>query len=301
MLAFTAVCMTLSFLGVIDLLSHLANSILTNPEHCLNLLPNSNQKPILEAVVCGRNLPKEQLYSALQTTGLLHLIVVSGAHLIAIEYALNKAEKYLRLPKWATEAFLIAYTFLTGFQAPLVRALFQRLFERLSMHFQLNHLSIQSNIISAWTLLAICPSWINSISFQLSWVASSILALKPPTRKGLTPRAKNLLRSNCEIYLALFPILAVLSPPHPLSILINTIAIPLMGGLIIPLSFFHCLVGESKMFDYFWTLFVDSMIYTQNTLKLESYNSISNSKTATAYTLFFTTALFINSFRIKRS
>src|SRR5690606_21478326 len=61
--------------------------------------------------------------------GLLHLIVVSGAHLIFLENAILRPLFHFtpsRVKSLGSSFCIIGYCFLAGLQEPLVRALFQR-------------------------------------------------------------------------------------------------------------------------------------------------------------------------------
>ncbi len=230
---FIAVCLSIVLADVFDLLSYLANAILTLHKQCLVIAPDIHQKPLIQALLCGRSLAKGPLYSALQSTGLLHLIVVSGAHLVFIEQNINFLCRKLKLLEYFRLPLLVAFSFATNFQPPIARALCFRLFRKLSRSLGLNHPPLLSSLLSGLVLLAFIPQWSQSYSFHLSWVAQLALLLGSEKKSRFQQFA---------IYFLLLPLLIPLGPPHPFSIFLNLLVTPLIGFLLIPAALFACLL-----------------------------------------------------------
>src|SRR4051812_13509506 len=74
--------------GLTNLPAQLAKSAEPIHKICANRFNKSPQREFHSAIVCGSDLTSQTLYDAFRRTGLIHLIVVSGSHLIWIEYAL---------------------------------------------------------------------------------------------------------------------------------------------------------------------------------------------------------------------
>ncbi|MCX7978433.1 MAG: hypothetical protein N2578_05460, partial [Bdellovibrionaceae bacterium] len=84
---------------------------------CLSLIPSSPMNPHLAAMICGAPLPPPAAKVWILSS-LIHVFVVSGAHLVLIATVLQK----LRMPWGLCTLLLGIYTALCHFQPPVVRA-----------------------------------------------------------------------------------------------------------------------------------------------------------------------------------
>lgn len=211
-----------------DMLSYL-NQI-SSPIHevCVDRIPPSPFSPIYQALCCGAKISSSSVHWHLfRQLGLVHLLVVSGYHLIIIERAL--AVVLRRFPSAFDKSFilLLPFVFLCQFQAPVVRSYMQICLGKLNNRFQFHWNSALLTLASGITCLAAFPQWMNSLSFQLSWGAGFIICFPlSGWRRGLS------------FYLGLYPFLIPLGPAHPLSILSNMILATLVA---IPLLLFSWL------------------------------------------------------------
>jgi len=123
-------------------------------------------KEMNQALACGISMSNKSEWKALLLqTGLYHVVVVSGSHLVLLELALA------RLPSSIFVVLAFILTLLTGIQPPLVRGLIQRLF--------LKHQQGPFQIAcSYWLCLAFFPAWLSSMSLALSTAASMGLTLQ---------------------------------------------------------------------------------------------------------------------------
>src|SRR5688572_25924952 len=87
--------------------------------YCLSATPTGSYRHFYDAIVCGKSLKPENA-EVFRVTGVIHLLVVSGSHLIVLTQILEKL-----LPSWPRLHFLILALFagFTGFQPPVARAL----------------------------------------------------------------------------------------------------------------------------------------------------------------------------------
>src|SRR5262245_6137827 len=100
----------------------LTNLPKVGPEFCQYALPVSPYRALYAALVCGVSLPSGHEKQIFVDTGLIHLMVVSGSHLVFIERLTGFLPNSIRLVLGG------AYAFLTGFQAPVMRAWMRRIF-----------------------------------------------------------------------------------------------------------------------------------------------------------------------------
>ena len=209
------------YLGLIDLasLSEQAQSI------CLNKLNFKNDWPsIYRALLCGKKLPNGTIKNLFVHGGLIHLMIVSGAHLAFLD-RFWKRLNFPFFPQVISLILLTSYALVAGLQPPVVRALF------VFMLFQISHskkLFWSPNLItqlSALLCIVYSPSWLHSISLHLSLLAS--LAFNLSSSK---------LKSSFFVYACLFPILNRWQHLHPLTVLINWILAPFVGLFLLPLS-----------------------------------------------------------------
>lgn len=210
---------------------------------------NPDTNAILKALLTGdrADIPGHVI-QAFRDSGASHILALSGLHLGIIYGILAKLLSYLgntpsavRIRSLVTILACGLYTLATGAGASIVRAfLFILLGESARLHGRFR--STGTVLLSALVIhLAVDPSAIREVGFQLSYAAMAGIAFIFPWLKGFWPEGKNPLRwiwttaamsISCQIttgplawfYFGTFPIHFLLT---------NLIAIPLTG-LIIP-------------------------------------------------------------------
>lgn len=194
-------------------LRHLGVSVcsLGIPEH-------SPFAPFYGALVCGLDVPPSLERALFQDTGLIHILVVSGAHLALVE----------RLCRWMptrARIFMLAlYAWATDFGAPVVRALVRRL---VTLKAQpCGWTALQMEAATTLACVIVVPTWAVSRSFLMSWLCA--LALNAPVR--LT--RWRLLDASLKVYLALLPF----TFSAPLTIAWNALFAPVIGDVLFPAS-----------------------------------------------------------------
>jgi ComEC/Rec2-related protein len=217
---------------LLETITPLADSL---QHSCLSMLPSqANSRDAMAALLCGQSLPPSQLKKQLIELSLIHLFVVSGSHLIWLEQILEK----LKVPPPVRSSILGFYSLMTGWQAPAVRAWLQsllRLFLRRSpAYFPTDLLTL----LSGFCCLLLFPQWWGSLSLMMSWAASLALSLRFFNMQNWINRVL----SNTLVWLLMLGPLWGFGNLHPLSCLYNLILGPLVGGLLIPLSLFACLL-----------------------------------------------------------
>lgn len=186
---------------------------------CSSWMPlESSFTEFYSALICGTPLKDHSQRAHLIDSGIIHIIVVSGAHLRFLEAGLGF------LPNWIRLMLLGGYCWLTGWGAPVVRAFTRRMVEPTLSTWHWT--SLQVEVVTIVSLLICCPSWMFSRSFLLSWLCG--LALSLPN----IGRHFSQLQMCAKCYLFLFPFCA----SSPFTIAINALLVPIIGNLLLPLS-----------------------------------------------------------------
>src|SRR5690606_15670760 len=88
---------------------------------CLSFAPQTEWKSYYQAIVCGKNLPQETFYFYLQKLGILHIIVVSGSHLVFLSQGINYLPR--SIARVLNPITLTLFALVGNMEAPVVRAL----------------------------------------------------------------------------------------------------------------------------------------------------------------------------------
>lgn len=201
---------------------------------CQEMIPAAQFRPLYQALVCGTNLPPSHFQENLRQTGLLHIVVVSGSHLLWLEALLRRLLGRSRAADLGIFAALLIFVGSAQCQPPVVRAALSLLTAAIAKTLCLGWTSVQIALLSGLMSLALFPFWLDSVSLLLSWTAALALA---SCRRGTGPW-----RSQVRVYLCLFVCLLPLAPPHPTSIFFNVIAGPLLGAVLFPASLATCFI-----------------------------------------------------------
>ncbi len=181
--------------------------------------------PIYSALVCGQRLAEGEIKKTFMALGIIHLMVISGAHLIFLERMWSLLPAF-RFKTFILVLFLFTYSLSAGLKPPVLRALFSLLLSRLNRKFKFFWSPYWRVQISGMLCLLCQGAWFHSMSLQLSWIASM----------GMSNPYMSRLKSCCITFLLVLPVISAWSALHPLSILINWLVVPLAGGVILPLS-----------------------------------------------------------------
>lgn len=203
-------------------------------------MPTSDLHSLYAALICGIPLPASRAKILFVDTGLIHLMVVSGSHLVFLEMLLA----FLPLP--ALRVVLALYCYLTGFQAPVVRAFLRRVLAApLTRASGMTVLQIEAATVTV--ALALYPQWLTSRSFLMSWMCG--LALAAPKIFAKSPHFDLALKA----YLFLLPF----SWASPLTVAWNTLLAPFVGFLLFPASILGIVIPPlCALSDGMWRLFL---------------------------------------------
>ncbi len=147
---------------------------------CLSYMPaESLYINSLSALVCGKNFDLLQDSYLYTSTGLIHLFVVSGSHLIVLKKIIDQISKLFLKKEFyiITILLLLVYCAVCQFNAPVVRSF---CFLSLSTLLTKIHRKWSPDYIlflAGFLALSLKPEWLSSLSLQMSWLASLVLLI----------------------------------------------------------------------------------------------------------------------------
>lgn len=229
---------------------------------CLGFLPPESQALAeLKALVCAENfssLNDSQLYIS---SGLIHLFVVSGAHLLLVERLLSRA----KCNSGVIFFILMLYAFACNLGAPVVRCLFA---------FGLNFFLLTKNIrwpahfrllLVGLATLCFNFNWINSLSLQLSWLAAFLVMLG---ENFFT--ASSILFKQSLFFVTLFPTVVFFQIPSAGTILLNIFLAPWLEFVLFPLGLCTWFFAPAhRLFDFAIHLFKNVLKFLELDFRIQ--------------------------------
>ncbi len=144
--------------------SNLVNSYLPEPEATL-----------LNGILFGLPVPKGSvLLDQLKTTGLLHLVVLSGMNITIIAQGTRIAlARFGKRVSLAGAAGCVAgFTLFVGPEPPIVRASIMGTLSLLAVYLGRRYEAVMGLFVSALIIALVSPVWLSGLSFQLSFGAT---------------------------------------------------------------------------------------------------------------------------------
>lgn len=219
-------------------------------QKCLETLPSQSVNlPELKALVCAENFSVLASSEIFITTGLIHLFVVSGAHLQFL-YRFSTALSDFLTSDWLetinmpnarnllkrtllcmTLLGLTIYTACCEFNPPITRSLFSLFLTLFLKHQKISWGKPYQVFICGLFTLIFNPLWLASMSLQMSWLLA-LLLLTPPS---LLPQPRQLFQ-HVLCFIFLYPMTLFLQITGPLTILINFIFSPFLEYILFPMG-----------------------------------------------------------------
>ncbi len=232
-------------------------------QSCINYSPQ-NMKAVkeLNALVCGQDfqsLADSEIYIH---SGLIHLFVVSGSHLVLIQRTLLKFEKKLQnslqhklklqtqLLTLLVHSALFVYIFICDLNPPIVRSYLFIVVLSFSKKYLLQINTQNALLIASLCGLILQPHWITSLSYQMSWIAGITLIYIDEIYNQ-----SHLLMKNFLFYLHFYLTMLFLGLPQVVTVLISTTISPLLEYILFPLAFLVYIVSDlGPLFDVLITV-----------------------------------------------
>lgn len=231
LLVFTAIAISiLHFLALPKYLAALAKKTQTI---CQEMTPAYSESSLtISSLVCGKKISDPKHIFALQSTGLIHIFVVSAGHLVVISEFLA----YIGWSRFFVTFVLFVFTLVTGLQAPCLRSLMALLIGYFLTHRKLILSGPQMVFFTGIFTLALFPQWSQSFSLQLSWAAALALSITSLFRNRNHSNLQNMIITSFCVFVVLLPFMQRLGGLHPLTILWNITLGTATAFLLFPLS-----------------------------------------------------------------
>jgi competence protein ComEC len=259
MLVFLIFSAFASFLAFASPPLHSAPLIIAVHSMCIEACPSVTHAEFMRAVVCGGVISNTGESASLKSdfvrTGLIHLLIVSGSHLIGLEIWVRFLSKVFRVSR-LRDAFIFSslaiFVVMTLATPPVFRAFASWTLSFLNRRWQLGWTRAQILVMSGACTLATCRTRWDLSSLSLSWIAALAFAWgahvihverKSSRKKLWRDRVRDFavglrrdLQGHALVYAALIPALIPLGVPSALSILCNLAFAPVMGFILFPVS-----------------------------------------------------------------
>lgn len=178
-------------------------------------------KAFLPGLVCGKKLrAQDPLFRILVHLGLIHVFVISGAHLVFLRQLMIPF-----LPSPLVPGILLLYTLMVGAQPPVMRAWLALFVVSLASSKKITPGLLFAAV--ALTSLVFDPVQ-SGLSMALSWTAVSVLIW--------AGGRKSQWLQLVLLYMTLLPLLLGLQIPHPSTILVNALISPVIFCVLLPIS-----------------------------------------------------------------
>lgn len=234
-------------LGVSVILLKLS-SFTTESVHllCVQACSLSDHRDLVEAIVCGESLISKSDRQIFERSGLIHLLVVSGSHLIVLDSLLS-----FFVPNSVRALLLLTYGAAANFQPPILRSLVFLFFNWVNEQSGLRLARWQLTTLSGFLVVPFCSTHWSLLSLCLSWCAALSLDL-------VAQRKRTLLAKIIE-HTSLFSLIAIplafIAVPHPFVALTNLCFSSLFSLMLFPASLVTHLTQElSLVCESIWDL-----------------------------------------------
>lgn len=253
------------------------------------------ERDLLQALILGyRSELPESLYREMQATGTVHIIAISGTHVVIaglLAIFLLKAAGVPR-PRWFyfLAPLLVIYTIATGLQVSALRACIMALVFWSALLWDRRPDGLSSLALAALLILAAAPDQLARLGFQLSFLAVLGLMLlypffcfrwprlerdpwdlrpTPAWQRGLRPATRylnGLFAASAAAWLATAPLTAArFNLFSPVALLANLFVIP-AAGLVMLTGLLSLLAGgvfppAAEVFNHANRLFIDLLLY----------------------------------------
>lgn len=130
---------------------------------------------LLNGIIFGINLKTtKEFYQQLKVVGLLHLVVLSGINITILSSMISSSTKYFSklLSTLITILSIIFFVIFVGPQAPIIRAAFMGLLTHVAIITGRKNYTLYALFLSLIFILIFWPSWLKTISLQLSYGAT---------------------------------------------------------------------------------------------------------------------------------
>lgn len=211
-------------------------------------LPGGEQLGVIKALTIGsQNAISQQQWQVFRTTGVVHLIVISGSHISLVAGLIYLGvrrfwawtgilgvapQRVAALSAWLAAVF---YAGLAGYSVPTLRAVIMLGVALAAIAWQRNTSAMQVLLLALLAVLLFDPLAVLSVGFWLSFVAVALLIYISAGRLARPAHWREASLAQWATALGLSPLLIVFFQQVSLiSPVANWLAVPVIGILIVP-------------------------------------------------------------------
>ncbi len=149
------------------------------------VMPREDAAAIFALLFGGYEGVRQELVADFTTTGIVHILSVSGSHISLLAAVLALLGSLLRLPRLLRAAGVIAgiavYALLAGCVPPVIRSAIMGMLTFTALALGRERSARRILLLTGLLMLTVWPLWLFHISFQLSFLATAgLLFLSPP-------------------------------------------------------------------------------------------------------------------------
>ena len=211
-------------------------------ENMKAVMPDADAAVIFAMLFGGYAGIRPEVLEAFTTTGIVHILSVSGSHISLVAAVTAWIATFLRLPKWlgavSVTAIIVLYVVLAGLVPPAVRSGIMGGAAFLGLVLGRERDAQRILLITGILMLLLSPLLLFHISFQLSFLATAGLLFLAPIFREHLHRLPSFIAGSLAItisaQLATLPILAWYFNQLSLSALLaNLVVVPLVELVIV--------------------------------------------------------------------
>lgn len=211
-------------------------------EHMTEVMPRADAAAIFAMLFGGYEGIRPDLLDAFTTTGIVHILSVSGSHISLIAAVTAWLTILLRFPKWlralSVVSVIVAYVVLAGLVPPAVRSGTMGATAFLGLVLGRERDARRILVLTGLIMLLIAPLLLFHISFQLSFLATAGLLFIAPILYRRMKKYSAVLAGSLSItisaQLATVPVLAwYFNQVSLASLPANLIVVPLVDIIIV--------------------------------------------------------------------
>jgi competence protein ComEC len=206
------------------------------------MAPGPERGLVLAMTLGDRSEIDEQTADTFRASGTYHVLALSGAQVALVAGLIVVLLRWLLAPPWAqavvTTTAIASYALLVGGDVPVVRAVVMAAAVLVGRALERDADAANLLGLTALALVALRPSCVSDVGFQLSFAATlGILLLLGPLARGvptLPLRAETAVLASLAAQLSLSPILAAsFHRLAPAALLLNVAAVPLSTAVLL--------------------------------------------------------------------
>ena len=210
---------------------------------CLNLSPLSEFRDLYQSMVCGSKISHIQFKHSIKALGLIHLFIISGAHMRVIFIGSNKLFKNRSI---YTFFVLLLYLIVGQFQISALRAFIYLTIKQLNSQYKLYWNQWDILLMSILFCLSYDLSTWASLSLILSWLACLAILY-----------GDTIIKKSFYCFIFIFPVCSSFYPLSPITILINSTIGPLIATFIFPACILSFIIPQlTDLIDILWQMLI---------------------------------------------